>query len=784
MTPKVFFGYPEKPRGQAEVMRNFAKSLSADLGVEAQTWEDLQVDGRLVVSEVLRQIDESTMTVFDLTFPNPNVLFEVGYAIARGKSVWLTLDSTSAFADKAWRDLAILSEIGYTPYRNSSELIDRFKLQTPLLKLVPLYDSLIEGWLPDQDVAKDGLLYCTTFEPFEAANRLDAFVDGRQKLGVKVAVADPSESGSTPLRWFVEEMAQSAGVMIHFAGAERNRSLIHNNRHALVAGFALGMELPVLMLAESGFRSPFDFESAVTIYETSEECIETAREWLDNLTFRGARVAARRPQRSRLSELRFGEHVAENERSELPDYFVQTSAFGDVVASRDSIFVGHRGTGKTANALQAFDMVASNKTNLAVLIKPPGFEFPAMMALVRGMPEYQHDYFFDALWRFVIQTEIAATLLRRLLDRPSGVPLSADEKSFVEYSSEAPFDLKSDISVRLQQALTSLSATILEVEDGDMSRNFINEALHTQALAVLRSQLGKVLKGKKRVAVFVDNLDKGWERGTDFKVMARFILGLLSARGQVVTDFQKQDYWRDAIKLTVAVFLRSDIYTYLRSEAREPDKLPISTVAWNDWLSLRNVIESRYSFSSAYQGTTEDLWTDVFCPAVGEQTTQKFLEQLSLPRPRDLVFLCNSAVGRAVDRGHDRVEPEDFLSASETYSQYAYEALLVENGVTIPELETALLAFIDRPAIDTIEARRTDMEAAGLPRDDHERLLEKLVSVNFFGIETAQDVFAFPEVGSESAVAMKRAQSYEVDHGRARLRIHNAFHPFLGIREN
>ena len=35
----------------------------------------------------------------------------------------------------------------------------------------------------------------------------------------------------------------------------------------------------------------------------------------------------------------------------------------------------------------------------------------------------------------------------------------------------------------------------------------------------------------------------------------------------------------------------------------------------------------------------------------------------------------------------------DILSAEEEYSQYAYEALLVENGVTIPEMREALLSF-------------------------------------------------------------------------------------------
>ncbi len=61
-------------------------------------------------------------------------------------------------------------------------------------------------------------------------------------------------------------------------------------------------------------------------------------------------------------------------------------------------------------------------------------------------------------------------------------------------------------------------------------------------------------------------------------MMARFILGLLVARGNLMRDFARQDWWRDKVKLTISIFLRSDIYHYLRMEAREPDKLPLSTV--------------------------------------------------------------------------------------------------------------------------------------------------------------------------------------------------------------
>jgi hypothetical protein len=171
--------------------------------------------------------------------------------------------------------------------------------------------------------------------------------------------------------------------------------------------------------------------------------------------------------------------------------------------------------------------------------------------------------------------------------------------------------MRSDISTRLEQVLAHLLRGIEQstVEDG---RNLINEALHSKALAELRVRLGLLLSKKTRVAVFVDNVDKGWEKGSDFHVLARLILGLLTARGNLINDFNREDQRRKKVKLTVAVFLRSDIFNYVRVAAREPDKLPIASITWSDSETLLKVIETRY-VSIITPGTGKKaLWSKVF----------------------------------------------------------------------------------------------------------------------------------------------------------------------------
>ncbi len=766
-------------------MRTTARLLMEQGYAETATWEALSVGGTVVIDEVLNAIDEADMCVFDITSMNPNVLFETGYAISRGKQVWLTIDSSIQAAFPLWKEFSLLGPLGFTPYRNSNELVSEFLRDDPLETLVPIYDSLIEPSLPDTSLPRRSILYCTTFEPFEASNRLDNFIDERKQKGLNVLVSDPKESSLNPINWYAPILLRSAGVLISFSGAQRNKAEIHNKRHSLVAGLAAGFEIPILLVAENDYLAPFDYEYRLHTYDSSDECVGIARKWLNSLEFeRISWKNARSGVSNRLKQIRFGEHVAENESDSLGDYFIETAAYGDVVLARNAIFIGHRGTGKTANALQAFVAVKENKNNLAVLIKPPGFEFSAIMHLVSKLPRVQHEYFFDALWRFVVQTEISSAVLKSIEDRLSGVPRTQAESEFVNYVDGTPFNIRSDISVRIDQALDALLLTLGDTTTLETNRDHINEAFHSNALAELRHNLGPVLKDRTRVAVFVDNLDKGWEKGADFNVMARFILGLLVAEGRLAQDFARHDSWRDKIKLTVAIFLRSDIYTYLAIEAREPDKLPISTVVWRDRQTLLSVIEERFLASRYSRGDSEELWTQYFCGTVSGIGVKEYLGKVVLPRPRDIVYFCNAAVGRAIDRRHERVEEDDFLAAEETYSRYAYEALLVENGVTIPEMEEALFGFLGcRHILSVGEAKRAILNA-GVADSRVDALLRKLVSMSFLGIETRQGEFTYPEAGIDLKRSMKLASILEPSTESQRVAVHPAFFNFLAVERN
>jgi hypothetical protein len=80
--------------------------------------------------------------------------------------------------------------------------------------------------------------------------------------------------------------------------------------------------------------------------------------------------------------------------------------------------------------------------------------------------------------------------------------------------------------------------------------------------------------------VLVDNLDKAWVRQRDLDNLSELMLGLFSTASRIPVDSSRADRKRKPVNLTLAVFLRSDIFRYLMRVAREPDKISFSRISW------------------------------------------------------------------------------------------------------------------------------------------------------------------------------------------------------------
>lgn len=64
-------------------MRAAVSSLNSSGLVNLKTWEDCRVGGKVIIQEICSEISQSQLFCADLTHVNPNVMFELGFAIAQ-----------------------------------------------------------------------------------------------------------------------------------------------------------------------------------------------------------------------------------------------------------------------------------------------------------------------------------------------------------------------------------------------------------------------------------------------------------------------------------------------------------------------------------------------------------------------------------------------------------------------------------------------------------------------------------------------------------------------------
>ena len=189
--------------------------------------------------------------ICDLTSLNRNVLFELGYAIAKNKRIWITLDTSLEAPVKNYRKLGLLSTIAYSGYQNSVDLTRNFFEEQPYQDLnSTIYKRIIEN-LESND-RKPFLFY------LKSEIQTDASIELTRRLNeskIRLVTDDPEEISGQPLIWYAQKVYSSFGVITHFISDDReeNSILLQNSKYSLISGIAFGLGKPLLMFAHSPF---------------------------------------------------------------------------------------------------------------------------------------------------------------------------------------------------------------------------------------------------------------------------------------------------------------------------------------------------------------------------------------------------------------------------------------------------------------------------------------------------------------------------------------------------
>lgn len=774
----LFFAYDSSSRLRAETVRTAIDILN-ERSVPSVGWESLDIEGNILISTICKSIDSSSAVVAEISSMNSNVLFEAGYALGRNKELWLALDTTDSEASKLWRDVGLFETVGRLNYEaNSDDIVNSVIRKRPDLKTPELFTELITN----AKQREANTLFAPALPIKSQANKsLTRILERNRDIKLLGASED---LGLAPLAYYAREIYRSSAGLFHLLPENKVRSREFNARASFLAGYTHALDLPLLMVAEEGFNPPLDYKDLLYQYPTVSALTTRVENWIDNLP--SAQPGRARPGRLHLSIEApihsFGQYVAEYESEDLPEYFIETNEFHAIIEGRSPLFVGRKGTGKSATMSQAVRRLSKDRRNLVVPIKPSSYDLGSVLEVVKQLNlESSTDYLFNSIWEYLLYTEIAIAAVRAGELRPAGVGVNTPLFNLSA--------LLEDIGVGIDETFAERLEAIAEPLRGkdftrDTEKSVISKTIKVAMTERLRRSIMESLKDFDRVAVLIDNLDKTWEPSADFATTSQFLLSLLTTSGNV-QKYVRKNSTNGSQLFTIGVFLRTDIFDVMSRHAREPDKVGRLSVHWEDEELLARVIEERYGAkksqtkNAAFDG--QEVWSELFADEVKGIPTRDYIISRTLPRPRDLIYLANAALTTAINRKHEKVREEDIIYAEKQYSRFALDALIVESQAEGFDLEEVLFEFAGLDATLDEDELSLVLESVG----EADEIRGWLIRTSFLGLQIAEGDFVHVEGEDASRRKLKAAQRLSQRTGRPlRYRIHPAFRDSLEVIDN
>jgi nucleoside 2-deoxyribosyltransferase len=320
--------------------------------VSLDTWEEVDIPGRFIASEILQRIEECDVLVADVSRLNFNVAYEVGYGIGKGKRILLIKHRAVQEQSPTIQEVGIFDTLGYREYSAADELAtflanvrdlrpihvaEKRNEKTPIYLVQPKtktdYDGLIVAGV------KKSLLYFRSF--------------------------DPAETTRLPGPDAVAKVSESYGVICHFLPSEHVDANVHNIRSAFVAGLADGMERRSLFIQTGDTPVPIDLRDFVTMCRFPNEFKEAIGNLAERVYEDRSAIGALKPtgSESLLEIADLGASAAENEITSLGEYYLETDAFRRAKRREVRLVTGRKGSGKTAIFFMLRDIVRAQRRN-------------------------------------------------------------------------------------------------------------------------------------------------------------------------------------------------------------------------------------------------------------------------------------------------------------------------------------------------------------------------------------------------------------------------------------
>ena len=347
----------------------------------------------------------------------------------------------------------------------------------------------------------------------------------------------------------------------------------------------------------------------------------------------------------------FGQEAAEDDSPErLRQYYFKSDVYDEIAANMPlRIVVGHKGIGKSA-VFQVLKQELEERNGLTLSIAPDD---------IAGI------------------TEDASDMLQLIRHWKEGLKGIIVEKVIERLCSQAP------AIGRVAGNIVNVAVKILEQKAG-------------VDLIAEKKELTTAFMASRKLTVFVDDLDRGWEGK---KSDIRRVSAMLNA---------VRDLARENPGVYFKVSLRTDVYYLFRTSDESTDKVEGNVVwlAWNNFQILALLAKRIITFfggtasEDELMGKTQQALAVVLNRIFFERfegsgkwdriPTYRLLTSLIRKRPRDLVKLCSAAAREARRNRTRRIGTREFSAVFEEYSQGRLQDTIIEFRSELPDIEKLL----------------------------------------------------------------------------------------------
>ncbi len=695
---KIFFAYQGRSNGLADNnVESIKKAIEAfnqhQKTYKARSWEEYK-QTTTISKEILSAIDGSEVFVCDLTYFNHNVLFELGYAIAKNKYILILINENISvnnelgFPNKIYKEF-ILKDIRYIPFKNSyciQKALQQKSFENNLLNKFVNFKNLTSK-------STDIFYIQSKLATQDSIELTDHIIDYKDNKSLSLVADDLSEIKYQTLTWYFQNLLKARVVLIHLLGENYQNSFMENAKNAFYAGVACGWGCDVLLLAPAKFKPPLDYHDILVTYEISDEIKEFISPWLDKqLAFDTTQEKSEIIEHeTNLIELGIGCDIAENESRELLSYFVNTASYQKALNYKKSIVVGRKGSGKSAIYIKLSDDLPEEKNNYIVSLKPESDELLDDIQLSK-LFDSSRISFFVAVWKLVIFSKLAISIVERILDEKNSVTMTDEEEAiinFVEKNEEFTklnfFGVVREVNVRRTNSR--------EISGPEVMETLFKEYL-SPLTACLRNYFTSIRKKYYKVIVLADNLDKTWDPKNDLKIQSEMMSTLLEIENKIQKELLSKD---SQVEVKQIIFLREDIFNYIRNEVAEPDKLVLMAhyINWEDYPGLlKKLIENRFAHILKLDESDSELlekkaWREFF-NFKEKRHPFEIIQEIITKRPRDLIYFVAKLFESAINNGNHKVDRKDLKYAITSYTEFLNNNLIAETRAEFPEISEIL----------------------------------------------------------------------------------------------